>query len=46
MIYPSDLFAIFILLFSHLEQVEPSNIAPQDLENEGKINVNILQSAK
>ena len=36
MIYPSDLFTIFILFF-HLEQVELSNIAPQDLESEGKI---------
>lgn len=34
----SDLFLpIFILLFSHIEQVETSNIASQNLESEGKI---------
>ena len=31
------IFAIFILLFSHIEQVELSDTVPQNLESEGII---------
>ncbi len=30
-------FEIFLLLFSHIEPVEPNDTAPQNLESEGMI---------